>query len=98
MLLAAIVLGGLALYYFGVRPALWVAGATFVLCLLALFVPGYATAIYAFVAAGAVSLYWIGSRRQRPPDAVIAVRLIRGALKRAWLTARTLLGGKSDER
>ena len=97
-MIAALVLGGLALYYFGVRPALWVAGGTFVLCLLALFVPGYATAIHAFVAAGAITLYWIGARRQRPPDAVIAVRLIRGALKRAWQTARTLLGGNDRDR
>ena len=67
-------------------------------CLVALFAPGYATAIYAFVAAGAIALYWIGSRRQRPPDAVIAVRLIRGALKRAWLTARSLLGGTPDDK
>ena len=73
------------------------AGETFGLCLIAMFAPGWATAIYAFVAAAAVALYWIGSRRQRPPDAVIAVRLIRGALKRAWLTARTLLGGKDEK-
>jgi hypothetical protein len=98
MVMAALVLGGLALYYFGVRPALWVAGTTLLLCLIALFVPGYATAIYAFVAAGAITLYWIGSRRPRPPDAVIAVRLIRGGLKRAWQSARALLGGKSDQR
>jgi len=97
MLLAAVVLGALALYYFGIRAGLWAAGATFGLCLIAMFAPGWATAIYAFVAAAAVALYWIGSRRQRPPDAVIAVRLIRGALKRAWLTARTLLGGKDEK-
>src|SRR3954471_13451439 len=98
MLLAAVVLGALALYYFGVRAGVWAAGATLALCLVALFLPKWATSIYAFVAAAAVALYWIGSRRQRPPDAVIAVRLIRGALKRAYLTARTLLGGgKSDQ-
>ena len=93
MLLAALVLGGLALYFFGVRPALWCAGATLALCIIALVAPRYATAIYAFIAAGAIALWQVGARRQRPPDAVIAVRLIRGALKRAWSTARTLLGG-----
>jgi len=97
MLLAALVLGALALYYFGVRPALWAAGATLVLCIVALVAPRYATAIYAFVAAGAIALWRIGSRRQRPPDAVIAVRLARGALRRAWSTARSLLGGGSDQ-
>jgi hypothetical protein len=97
MLFAALVLGGLALYYFGVRPALWTAGATLVLCLLALFVPRYATAIHAFIAAGAVALWQVGSRRPRPPDAVVAVRLIRSAVSRAWRTARSLLG-RDDER
>jgi hypothetical protein len=98
MLLASLVLGGVALYYFGVRPALWVAGATLALCLIALFAPSWATAIYAFIAAAAFALWRIGSKRQRPPDAVIAVRLIRGAIKRAWSTARTLLGGGKDDR
>ncbi len=97
MLLAALVLGGLALYYFGVRAAAWVAVATLALCVIALFVPRYATAIYAFVAAGAFALWRIGSRRQRPPDAVIAVRLVREAVRRAWATARSLLGGDRDD-
>ena len=98
MLLAALVLGALALYYFGVRAALWCAGATLALCVIALVTPRYATAIYAFVAAGAVALWQVGSRRPRPPDAVIAVRLLRGALKRAWATARTLLGSGGDQK
>jgi hypothetical protein len=97
MLLAALVLGGLALYFFGVRAALWSAGATLLLCVIALFAPRYATAIYAFIAAGAVALWQVGSRRPRPPDAVIAVRLVRGAVKRAWSTARSLLGRDGDE-
>jgi len=98
MLLAAVVLGALALYYFGIRAGLWAAGATFGLCLIAMFAPGWATAIYAFVAAAAVALYWIGSRRQRPPDAVIAVRLAREGAKRVWSTVRGLLGGGGDKR
>ena len=53
MLLAAVVLGALALYYFGLRAGAWAAGATLVLCILALLAPRYATAIYAFIAAGA---------------------------------------------
>ncbi|MCA1663725.1 MAG: hypothetical protein LC659_05575 [Myxococcales bacterium] len=92
MLLAALVLGALALYFFGVRAALWSAGATILLCIIALVAPRYATAIYAFIAAGAIALWQVGSRRPRPADAVIAVRFIRGALRRAWSTARSLLG------
>jgi hypothetical protein len=98
MLLAALVLGALALYYFGIRAGMWCAGATLVLCVVALVAPRYATAIYAFVAAGAIALFSVGSRRQRPPDAVIAVRLVRGAVKRAWSTARSLLGSDREKR
>jgi endonuclease/exonuclease/phosphatase (EEP) superfamily protein YafD len=97
MLLAALVLGGLALYYFGLRAGAWVAAATLVLCIIALVAPNWSTPIYAFFAAGAFALWRIGSRRQRPPDAVIAVRLVRRAIGRAWATARTLLGGGRDD-
>ena len=67
------------------------------LCIIALFAPRYATAIDAFIAAGAIALWQVGSRRPRPPDAVIAVRLVRGAVKRAWSTARSLLGSDGDQ-
>src|SRR5262249_24697418 len=93
MLLAAIVVGAVALYYFGVRAAVWAAGATLVLSVIALVAPRWALAINAFIAAGTFALWRIGSKRQRPPDAVIAVRLVREALKRAWSTVRALWGG-----
>jgi hypothetical protein len=96
MLLSALVVGAVALYYFGVRAAAWAAGATFVLCLIAIFLPGWATAIHAFVAAGAIALWRVGSKRERPPDAVIAVRLAQAAVKRVWSTVRALLGGSDD--
>lgn len=92
MLLAALVLGGLALYYFGVRTAAWAAGATLFLSIAALVLPRYATAINAFIAAGAFALWAIGRKRPRPPDAVLAVRLVRRAVGRAW----SLLRGKND--
>lgn len=97
MLLAALVLGGIALYFFGVRAAAWAAAATLALCLVALFAPRYATAIYAFIAAGAFALWQVGARQQRPPDAVLAVRLLKSAARRAWSTARALLGGGRDD-
>lgn len=98
MLLATMALGALALYYFGVRAGLWCAGATLVLCVLALAAPRYASAIHAFIAAGAIALWRIGSRRPRPPDAVVAVRLARAALRRAWSVARALLAGGGEDR
>ena len=97
MLLAALVLGGIALYFFGVRAAAWAAGATLALCIVALVAPRFATAIYAFIAAGAFALWQVGSRQQRPPDAVLAVRLIRTTARRLWSTARSLLGGDGGD-
>ncbi len=98
MLLSALVVGAVALYYFGVRAAAWAAGATLLLCLIALFAPDWAMAIHAFVAAGAIALWRVGCKRERPPDAVIAVRLVRVAVKRAWSTVRVLWGGSDDKR
>lgn len=92
MLLAALVLGALGLYYFGRRAGLWAAAATLVLCIVALLVPRLATAIYAFIAAGAFALWRIGSRRPRRPEAVIAVQLARRSLKRVWM----FLSGRRD--
>jgi len=80
-------------FLFTIFPALrWIVA----LCVIALLAPRYATAIYAFGAAGAIALGQVGSRRPRPPDAVIAVRLVRGAVKRAWSTARALLGSDGN--
>jgi hypothetical protein len=95
MLLAALVLGAIALYYFGLRAGAWAALATLVLCLVALFVPRFQTAIYAFIAAGAFTLWRIGSRRPRPPDAVFVVRLVRSGAARIW---SRLTGSSDDDR
>jgi hypothetical protein len=87
VLLAALVLGALAAYYFGLRAGAWVAVATLVICLTALFVPSLARSVQVIIAVAAVAIWRIGSRRPRPPDAVLAVRYVRYQLKRAatWL-------------
>jgi hypothetical protein len=93
MVLAALILGVLAAYYFGLRAGGMVAAATFVLCLVALFVPRLALPIYVVVAVGMFALWQIGARRKRPTDAVMAVRLVQHAAKRAW---SRLTGTKND--
>jgi len=91
MVWTALVVGGLALYYFGVRAAAWAAGAAVVLSLLAMLLPRWAMPINVVIAAGAFALWAIGRRRPRPPDAVLVVRAVRGAAARAY---KTLRGGK----
>lgn len=93
MVLAALILGALAAYYFGLRTGAVVAVATFVLCLVALFVPKIALPIYVAVAVGMFALWQIGARRKRPTDAVIAVRFAQHAIKSAW----SKISGKKAE-
>ena len=90
MLLAALVIGGLTAYYFGLRWGAYAAVGAFVLYAVAYFVPSLRLPIWAFVAAGAFTVWRVGSKRPRPPDAVLAVHLLRRTLKRAW----TALTGK----
>ncbi len=88
MLLAALVVGGLTAYYFGLRWGAYATVAAFALYIVALLVPSLKMPIYAFVAAGAFAVWRIGSRRPRPPDAVLAVHVVRQALRRAWAALR----------
>ena len=94
MLLAAVVVGGLAAYYFGLRVGAWVAAATIVLCVVALWAPRLATPLYALLAAGAIAIWRVGSRRPRRPDAVVAVQVVRRGIARVWSAVR----GSRDDR
>ena len=87
MLLAALVLGGLAAYYFGLRFGAWIAAATVVACLITAFVPRLQTPLQVVIAVAAVALWRIGSRRPRPPEAVLAVRYVHYQVKRilTWI-------------
>ena len=81
MLIAALLLGALTAYYFGLRLGLYAAAATAALCLVAMFVPGWSVPIYVLLAIGAVTVIVVGPRRKRPPDVVLAVRWVRQRLR-----------------
>jgi hypothetical protein len=84
MVLAALILGALAAYYFGLRTGAMVAVATFAACVVALFVPRLALPIYIAVAVAMFGIWQIGARRKRPTDAVLAVRFAEHHVKKAW--------------
>jgi hypothetical protein len=86
MLVAALLMGGLTAYYFGVRAGAWAAAATVVLLLAAAFVPRLQLPAWIALVAAAVAIRMLGARRQRPLDAVLAVRWLRQQWKR--LTGR----------
>jgi hypothetical protein len=93
MVLAALILGALAAYYFGLRTGAAVAVATFAACAVALFVPKLALPIYVAVAIAMFAIWQIGARRKRPTDAVLATRFVRQAVGRVWSKLR----GSSDK-
>ena len=80
MLLATLIVGGVTAYWFGLRPGAWAAAATLVLLIVAANRPELATPIYAALAVGVVGVTVVGSRRQRPTDAVRATRWVRATV------------------
>lgn len=83
MLIVALLAGLVAAYYFGLRAGGWAAGVTLALRIVALFVPRFALAIDLAIAAGVIVLWQVGSRRPRPPEVVLAVRMVRKTVERA---------------
>jgi hypothetical protein len=82
MLLAVLVVGCIAAYYFGLRPGAYAAAATLLLSLVAMVVPSYALAINVVIAVGVFLMWRIGSKKPRPADAALAVRFVRAWVKR----------------
>src|SRR4051794_35214564 len=99
MLLAAVVVGALTAYYFGLRPGAYAAVATFVLSLIAMFVPRLALPVNLVVAVGAILIWRVGRSRPRPPDSMFALRFVQGGIKHLWsLLGKRVSGDKKDER
>jgi hypothetical protein len=81
MIIAALVVGAITAWYFGLRPGLWAAVGTALLCLAAVFVPRYALHIYVGLSVAVVGVIIVGQRRPRPPDTVLAWRFVSGRVK-----------------
>lgn len=90
MLFAALAVGLLAAYYFGVRPGMMAAGATAVLFVLAMIVPGLAVYAYGVVAVGVVGLMWAGPRMRKKGSPSQVAFLAKLGLARARRVARDL--------
>jgi hypothetical protein len=66
MFIAAILVGLLVAYYFGLRPGIVAAGATVGLFLLAIVLPAAATYAYVLVCAGVAGVVVLGPKLKRP--------------------------------
>lgn len=89
MLIAALAVGLLTAYYFGVRPGMVAAGTTVALCLVAL-VPGLALYAYGAMAVGVFGLLWAGPRMRRKGSPSQLAFLAKLGLTRAKRVARDL--------
>jgi hypothetical protein len=80
MLVAALIVGGLTAFWFGLRPGAYAAGATALACLVAMVMPSLAMWIYVGIGAGVVTVCTIGPRRANPTHAAKATRALRRGL------------------
>lgn len=88
MILAALFIGLLTAYYFGIKAGSAAAVAAFGLFLLVAFVPGVKLPVYVVIAAGLVALLVAGPRTTPPEDATQLRRVLAGlwsqAKRRLW--------------
>lgn len=88
MLIAAVVIGLVTAYYFGLRSggiAAAVAGGLF---LAALVMPGRALTIYALVGVGLVVVLALGPRYGRPGAKANLLKLVRRTVGQLWRKLR----------
>ena len=107
MFIAALLVGLLVAYYFGVRPGMFAAGAAVMLFLLAAVVPAAAAYAYVLVCAGVAGVVVLGPKLKRP-DALAsgkggvtggALRVVRGvqrAVKQVTGSGATKAAGKRN--
>jgi hypothetical protein len=77
MLTAALLMGALTAYYYGLRAGLWAAAGTAIVALAGTLVPGMRWPAYGLIAAAAIVIRVLGARRARPASTVLAVRWLR---------------------
>lgn len=97
MLVAALVVGAVTAFYFGLRAGAAAAGVALALFAVAEVRPGAALWAYGLVAAGLVGVCTIGPKRQNPTH---AARVTRWARRGLGELRRRLggLGGSSGDR
>ncbi len=89
MFIAALLVGGLTAFYFGIRPGAVAAGASLLAFLAAAIVPALALWAYVAVGTGVVGVLAIGPKRGNPTHAARATRIARRGM--AALRARLRL-------
>ena len=81
MLIAALVIGLLTAYYFGLKPGGYAALGAAALFAIAAISPGLAVPIYLVVSVALIGILFFGPRTQRPGHRADLLRWLRRALK-----------------
>lgn len=84
MILAAVVIGVLAAYFFGVKFGVYAAGAAALLLLFAFFVPQYSLPAYAILVLGITAIFVVGSRLERHQQNKNTVKWAKKVAARLW--------------
>jgi hypothetical protein len=88
MILAALFIGLLTAYYFGIRAGSAAAVTSLGLFLLVAFMPGVKLLVYGLVASALVALFIVGPRTTPPDDATQLRRVLAGlwsqVKRRVW--------------
>jgi hypothetical protein len=80
MIIAAVLVGGVTAFYFGVRPGVIAAGAAMAAFLAAAIVPGAALWAYIAVGVGVGGVLLMGPKRADPTHAAKAMKYVRRGL------------------
>ncbi|HWN71307.1 MAG TPA: hypothetical protein VNM90_26900 [Haliangium sp.] len=88
MILAALFIGLLTAYYFGIRTGSAAAGVALGLFLLVAIVPGAKLLVYGVVALALAAVFYIGPRTTPPEDATQLRRVLAGL----WIYVKRRLG------
>jgi len=81
MLIAALVIGLLTAYYFGLKPGGYAAAAAAALFAIAALFPALSIPIYLVVAIALIGILFYGPRTQRPGHRADLLRWLRRVLK-----------------
>ena len=84
MAIAAIIIGLITAYYFGIKPGGYAAAAAAGLFFTATVLPGLAVPIYLVVVVALIGVFFFGPRVQRPSSSRKYFGLAGRAAKRWW--------------
>jgi hypothetical protein len=98
MLIAALLVGLLTAYYFGVRPGMMAAGATAALCLMAMIAPHLAIFAYGAIGVGVGAVCIVGPKLRRKGSPARMTFVARAGVAEVMRRYRKLKRAGADNR